>query len=148
MRALLRSNRSDDALARALARAGLYVERLLPEEAPQRLAELSSTELAVVDPRLLESPTLPKKNARHGPRHSVEGLLHERLSLLMDHLDGDAFPNLHATVMAQAERALMRVVLARHENLAEAASVLGIHRNTLSRRLEQLGLRTIRRKGS
>lgn len=140
MRALLRADRADDELARALARAGLYVERV---------SELSPDEdlrnVAVVDPRLLAGrerllPVLPSPAAA-SQEPSLEELCYDKLSQLLDRLGTERLPALHGTVLAQAERALLRISLERTGALAAAAELLGIHRNTLARRLDVLGLR-------
>lgn len=140
MRALLRADRADDELARVLARAGLYVERV---------DELSPNEdfrdVAVVDPRLLagrEAP-LPElaTTSRSSPERSLEEVCYDRFRLLLDRLGSQRLPDLHTTVLAQVERALLRVSLERTGALASAAELLGIHRNTLARRLDVLGLR-------
>lgn len=137
MRALLRADRADDELAQALARAGLYVERV---------AELSPDEdlrdVAVVDPRLLagREQLLPVLSSTV-VEPSLEELCYAKLSQLLDKLGTERLPGLHETVLAQAERALLRVSLERTAALATAAELLGIHRNTLARRLDALGLR-------
>lgn len=150
MRALLRADRADDELARALARAGLYVERVteLPPGVDLR-------DVAVVDPRLMAGrehllPALssrgPSKGSASSPEPSLEELCYEKLSQLLDRLGGERLPALHETVLAQVERALLRVSLERTGALATAAELLGIHRNTLARRLDVLGLRSRDRK--
>lgn len=149
MRALLRADRADDELARALARAGLYVERVteLPPGVDLR-------DVAVVDPRLMAGrehllPALSSRGPSGGassPEPSLEEICYEKLSQLLDRLGGERLPALHETVLAQVERALLRVSLERTGALATAAELLGIHRNTLARRLDVLGLRSRDRK--
>jgi len=144
VRALLRTDRADDELARALARAGLYVERVAPGEAglEERLAD---PDLAVVDPRLVcgERPrsTRSERGEAAGER-SLEEICAEKFSSLLDRLGGETFPDLYDTVIAQVERALFRVALGRAGNVGAAAELLGIHRNTLARKLARLGLRS------
>lgn len=142
MRALLRANRSDDELARALARAGLYVERVTAERASDRL---ESPDVAVVDPRLLgatfvPAPPAPPPADSDGER-SLEEICYSRFSAVLERLGNERLPGLHATAIAEVERGLLRAALERAGNIAAAAEVLGLHRNTLSRRLEELGLR-------
>ncbi|AKU89979.1 helix-turn-helix domain-containing protein [Vulgatibacter incomptus] len=142
MRALLRTDRADDALARALAQAGLYVERVPADEAKARSA---LPDVAVIDPRLLggEAPALPCEAAPPpGEGASLEELCYLRLVALLDRLQGGTLPALFSTVMEQTERALLRIALERSDGISAAAEMLGIHRNTLSRRLADLGLRT------
>ncbi|WP_373046155.1 helix-turn-helix domain-containing protein [Vulgatibacter sp.] len=139
MRALLRADRADDELARALARAGLYVERLAEGEAAARLAR---GDVAVVDPRLLAAAapaSLPP--AQRATRKSLEALCYEKLADLLERLGEQRLPALYDTVLAQMERALLRLSLERTTAVSAAADYLGIHRNTLARRLEALGLR-------
>lgn len=140
MRALLRADRADDELARALARAGLYVERLDgPAQAQERL---DAGDVAVVDPRLLASATPePAKPKARPAQQSLETLCYEKLAQLLERLGDQKLPALYDTVLAQMERALLRLTLARDGSVAAAAETLGIHRNTLARRLDALGLR-------
>ncbi len=141
MRALLRADRADDELAQALARAGLYVERLAgPAEAKSRIAR---GDVAVVDPRLLADDVHPEQALpRVKPaQQSLETLCYDKLASLLAQLGDQRLPALYETVLAQMERALLRVSLEREGAVAPAAEVLGIHRNTLARRLEALGLR-------
>lgn len=145
MRALLRANRSDDELARALARAGLYVERVSMERAPDRL---ESPDVAVVDPRLLgiaPAPAAPPPAVDPDAERSLEELVYAKFSAVLDRLGNERLPGLHATAIAEVERGLLRATLERSGSIAAAAEILGLHRNTLSRRLEALGLR--RREG-
>lgn len=159
MRALLRSDRADDELAKALARAGLYVERLgACVTAAELEAKLASSDLAVVDPRLLDGrasaadgapASLPAPGAPQpvaGDDTSLEALCSERLEGILDRLGDETLPNLHETVIGQVERALFRLVLEREGSVGAAAEFLGIHRNTLSRKLQQLGLRDTPRR--
>lgn len=141
MRALLRTNRSDDELARALAGAGLYVERVAAERARERL---EAADVAVVDPRLLGAAAPPPVRAAPADpvaERSLEELCYARLAEVLDRLGNERLPGLHGTVIAEVERALLRAALERAGSVAAAAEVLGLHRNTLARRLEELGLR-------
>lgn len=148
VRALLRADSADDELAAALAKAGLYVERQDdPAIASERLA---SGDVAVVDPRLLDEGAAPSGPAPRPTtqRRSLEALCYERLEDLLDRLGDERLPDLYQTVMAQMERALLRLALERHETVGQAADVLGIHRNTLVRRLDALDLRKRPRRGA
>jgi DNA-binding NtrC family response regulator len=142
LRALLRANRSDDELAQALARAGLYVERVTAERAPDRL---ESPDVAVVDPRLLGATPVvalppPAPVEPEGDR-SLEEICYSRFSAVLERLGDERLPGLHATAIDEVERGLLRAALDRAGTIAAAAELLGLHRNTLSRRLEELGLR-------
>jgi len=146
VRALLRTDRADDELARALAKAGLYVERVSAADAPARLLDVR--DLAVIDPRLLQHA--PASSRRPGARQAepsvesspLEELCYRRLAAVLDKLDGGTLPELYATAMAQSERALLRLAIDRTRSLSAGAELLGIHRNTLVRRLDELGLRS------
>lgn len=142
MRALLRTNRSDDELARALAAAGIYVERVAADHARERLG---ADDVAVVDPRLFAGAAapapIPAPPASGAAERSLEELCYERLAAVLDRLGNERLPGLHDTVIAEVERALLRAALERAGSVAAAAQVLGLHRNTLARRLEELGLR-------
>ena len=147
MRALLRTDRADDELAALLARAGLYVERV--EDAGAAEARLASPDVALVDPRLLGAPRAPAPapaSAEPGAsrplaERSFEELCYERLGAFLDRLGDQRLPALHATVIGEVERALLRLAMERGGSLGAAAALLDVHRNTLSRRLEELGLR-------
>lgn len=144
VRALLRTDRADDELAQALARAGLYVERVAPGEAGLE-ARLRDPDLAVVDPRLVHGDCLQSSREGRGlevAERSLEELCAEKFSSLLDRLGGETFPDLYDTVVAQVERALFRVALERAGSVGAAAELLGIHRNTLARKLAKLGLRS------
>lgn len=142
VRALLRLDRADDELARALARAGVYVDRIAAdaEDLEERLAD---PDLAVVDPRLVQGRAAPARPADEAATDaSLEQLCAQKLGALLDQLGGETLPDLHQTVIAQVERALFRVALERAGSVGAAAELLGIHRNTLARKLVQLGLRS------
>jgi DNA-binding protein Fis len=137
LRAILRSDRSDDDLARALAAAGLRVERA------QRLAPeaLSDADVVLVDRRLLDAGggvARAREDARAG---TLEDVCYERLAPILDRIGGERVPDLERAVVSATERALLRLALERTGCLSDAAELLGVHRNTLARRLEALGLR-------
>ncbi len=70
-----------------------------------------------------------------------EDRLRQLLEPRMDELQEKHSDDLHIQVLEAAERALMKLVLRRVEgNQVQAAKVLGIHRNTLHRRLKALDL--------
>jgi Fis family transcriptional regulator len=71
--------------------------------------------------------------------------LRECLSLRLENyfldLDGHPAGHLHAMVMAEVEAPLLEIVLEHtHGNLSRAASILGMHRATLRRKLDRYGL--------
>lgn len=141
VRALLRNDKADDELARALARAGLYVERV-SAGAKNLEAKLAAPDLAVVDPRLLQARARKAATPDEATADaSLEQLCAQKLTSLLEKLGDQTLPDLHQTVIAQVERALFRVALERAGSVGAAAELLGIHRNTLARKLDQLGLR-------
>ena len=85
-------------------------------------------------------PVAAAPSAR-APERSLEDLCYERIAAVAERLGDQRLPDLYATVLAQVERALLRVATERNGALRDAADFLGIHRNTLSRRLDELGLR-------
>jgi len=146
VRALLRSDSADDELARTLARAGLYVERL--DDPAEARARLARGDVAVVDPRLLDGAAPAPAQQPRPAQQSLESICYERLASLLDRLADQRLPALYETAMAQMERALLRLATERTRALGDAAEMLGIHRNTLVRRLEALGLRARRARAS
>ncbi|HEY0840423.1 MAG TPA: helix-turn-helix domain-containing protein [Vulgatibacter sp.] len=153
MRALLREDRADDELAQALAAAGLYVERIPAGEGVYGRLRDRLADVAVIDPRLLpqNAPERRPRDEKARERAAAEApsvesspleeLCYRRLAAVLDRLDGATLPELYATAMAQSERALLRLALDRTTSISAGAELLGIHRNTLVRRLEELGLR-------
>jgi DNA-binding protein Fis len=143
LRAILRHHRSDDALARALAGAGLRVERVpsLTHDA------LGAADLALVDPRLLEGGARPAEPVRSsGAAETLEDVCYERLAPILDRIGSERVPDLERAVIEATERALLRLAVERTDCLSDAATLLGVHRNTLARRLEALGLRARQRR--
>jgi Fis family transcriptional regulator, factor for inversion stimulation protein len=76
-------------------------------------------------------------------QRSMEQLVRDRLETLLDRLGEEPVAGLHALVMREVERGLLRLVLERcHGHRSEAARQLGLHRNTLRQKVAELGLET------
>lgn len=72
----------------------------------------------------------------------LEELVRAKLATFFSQLGDERVEGLYDLVMRQVERPLFELALARAGGrLADAAARLGIHRNTLRRRLRALGLR-------
>jgi DNA-binding protein Fis len=95
-----------------------------------------------------ESPTAPAAPAveppappEPGPRPSLESLIEARVRAYVSALDGEQVRDLHALIMPELERPILRVAMELADGrLAVAAQLLGMHRNTLRARLRALGL--------
>jgi DNA-binding protein Fis len=89
-------------------------------------------------------PAAPKPEAApgwSGPTASLEDLVLARLRAYGRSLQGHEAKDLYALIMPQLERPLVRVAMELAEGKqVHAAAMLGIHRNTLRKRLEALGL--------
>ncbi len=69
----------------------------------------------------------------------LEELLYLRLGAFFDQLHGSSVPDLYRVLMEQVDRALLRQALERTDGqIGEAARLLGLDRNTLSRKLKRL----------
>ena len=72
---------------------------------------------------------------------SLEDVVLARLRTYGQSLQGHEAKDLYALIMPQLERPLVRVAMELAEGRqVHAAAMLGIHRNTLRKRLEALGL--------
>lgn len=72
---------------------------------------------------------------------SFEDIVAERISSLVDQLDLSTTDNLHEVALQAIERPLFRLLLDRTGgNQLKTSKILGINRNTLRKRLRQLGL--------
>lgn len=121
------------------------MERIAASDREALEERLLAPDLAVVDPRLLASRPLPasRESAETGGpgEKSLEQLCADKIQGLLDRLGEETLPDLYDTVIGEVERALFRVALERAGSVGGAAELLGIHRNTLARKLAQLGLR-------
>ena len=72
-------------------------------------------------------------------------LLRLRVSRLLEELGGGPVEGLYAVVMREAERGVLQAALERAGGRrAEAAALLGLHRNSLRRRMRETGLESAR----
>ncbi len=117
------------AVAAVLEAAGFEVEVCrTPDEARSHCRGAS-----VCDAALAEAIEIQEQ--------SMEQLIRARLGALLDRLGQQPIGGLHALVMQQVERGLLRLVLERcHGHRGRAADQLGLHRNTLRQKLADLGL--------
>jgi DNA-binding protein Fis len=98
----------------------------------------------------MSSPSAPRTSPSETPlsSRSLEEINFERLEAFLGRLQGRRVPGLYRLIMGQVERALLRAALAQtHDHLGEAARLLGLDRNTLSRKARSLGLPLVSRPG-
>ncbi|MBI2370328.1 MAG: sigma-54-dependent Fis family transcriptional regulator [Deltaproteobacteria bacterium] len=73
---------------------------------------------------------------------SIEELLEAKLRALLGRVNRENLRGLYPLILQHAERPLLRVVLEQVQgNQLRAAEILGINRNTLRKKLQQLGIR-------
>lgn len=73
----------------------------------------------------------------------LEELLYLRLGAFFDQLHGRRVPDLYRVLLDQVDRAVLRQALERADGqLGEAAKFLDVDRNTLSRKVRKLKLRS------
>lgn len=78
---------------------------------------------------------------RRDPDTSLEGLVYDRLRAYVEALRGHGVTQLASAVEPQLDRALYRLAMELAEGRQQtAAQVLGVHRNTVRRKLKELGL--------
>ncbi|MCA9524278.1 MAG: Fis family transcriptional regulator [Myxococcales bacterium] len=74
-------------------------------------------------------------------RISLEDLVYHRLKPVFDRLDLAQVDSFYKFVIGQVERPLIRLALEKSNgNQSQAAKILGINRNTLRKKITQLGL--------
>jgi two-component system nitrogen regulation response regulator GlnG len=79
---------------------------------------------------------------------AFEDMVKSKLAGLLARIDGYPIHDLYDKVLARVERPLFDLVLAHTGgNQLKAAEILGLNRNTLRKKLADLGLRTRRRTG-
>lgn len=79
---------------------------------------------------------------------SLEDLLYGRFRLFLQNLGPQAMTSLHELVWERVERPLIQAVLEwTGGNQSRAASILGIHRNTLRAKIRSLGIDLSQRSG-
>lgn len=91
----------------------------------------------------MSSSQAPRPPAIDAPlsSRSLEEITHERLEAFLARLQGRRVPGLYRLIIGQVERALLRAALAQtQDHLGDAARLLDLDRNTLSRKVKSLGL--------
>ena len=77
-----------------------------------------------------------------GMNFGIEGLMEEKLIDLVDRLGGLEQGDIYAMVMQRVEKPLITLVLRKTEgNQVRAAGLLGINRNTLRKKIKELGIK-------
>jgi len=78
----------------------------------------------------------------HGAHLSFENFLEEKLADLVDRMGGLETGDIYAMVLQRVEKPLITLVLKKTEgNQVRAASLLGINRNTLRKKIKELGIK-------
>jgi two-component system nitrogen regulation response regulator GlnG len=78
----------------------------------------------------------------HGVTLSFENFLEEKLADLVDRLGGLDHGDIYSLVIQRVERPLITLVLRKTEgNQVRAAGLLGINRNTLRKKIRELGIK-------
>lgn len=122
-------------------RAGGTKSEAGPGPRPAKALERSpGTELGAAPDRRAEPVRAPdaERDWRELP---LEELLYVRLGDFLERLDGGAVPELYKTLQDQLDRAVLRQALERTGGrLGAAATLLGLDRNTLARKVKRLDL--------
>lgn len=75
-------------------------------------------------------------------RNSLEDIVRKKLSHFMDKAENCDLENLYPVILAQVEKPLIELTLQRSEgNQMRAARMLGINRNTLRKRIQNLRIK-------
>jgi two-component system nitrogen regulation response regulator GlnG len=78
----------------------------------------------------------------HGANLSFENFLEEKLADLVDRMGGLESGDIYSLVLQRVEKPLITLVLKKTEgNQVRAASLLGINRNTLRKKIKELGIK-------
>ena len=78
----------------------------------------------------------------HGVGLSFENFLEEKLADLVDRMGGLETGDIHSLVIQRVEKPLITLVLKKTEgNQVRAANLLGINRNTLRKKIKELGIK-------
>jgi two-component system nitrogen regulation response regulator GlnG len=78
----------------------------------------------------------------HGVALSFENFLEEKLADLVDRMGGLETGEIYSMVLQRVEKPLITLVLKRTEgNQVRAANLLGINRNTLRKKIKELGIK-------
>lgn len=90
----------------------------------------------------MSSPSIIKKTTPCLKTVALSDLIEERLQEYFRNLDGELPAcSFYAEIMAQVEKPLLKVVLQKvNDNKVQASDVLGISRNTLSKKIKSYKL--------
>lgn len=123
--------------------AEIVVERALAHRAREREIDLLKREVRNRNGADGHAPgRAPSGPASGWEGRSLEELVHARLQTFVEKLNLDKMEGLHALVLEQVERPLLRLVLERTRfHQIRAARILGINRNTLRRKMADLKVR-------
>jgi DNA-binding protein Fis len=75
-------------------------------------------------------------------KYSLEDIVEYKIARFLDQMGGFEHEHMHELIMTQVERPLLLQVLRRvGGNQVQAAKILGINRNTLRKKIQQLNLK-------
>ncbi len=104
----------------------------------KRILVLSSDTVITKDTLLDAAPHLEGK--LRSDQESLDNLIKNELNILLDTKDGESTEKVYETIIKKVEKPLIELVLdITNGNKKKAASILGINRNTLSKKMEELG---------
>ena len=104
----------------------------------KRLLVLSSDTMITKETLIDAAPHLEGKLRRD--QESLENLIRDELNFLLDSKDEQSSEKVYEAIIKKVEKPLIELVLdITKGNKKKAASILGINRNTLSKKMEELG---------
>ena len=104
----------------------------------KRLLVLSSDTMITKETLIDAAPHLEGKLITD--QESLDNLIRDELNFLLDSKDEESTEKVYETIIKKVERPLIELVLdITKGNKKKAASILGINRNTLSKKMEELG---------
>ena len=108
------------------------------ENIVKRILVLSSDTVITKETLVDAAPHLEGKLG--GDQESLEHLIRDELNFLLDSKDEEPFDKVYETIIKKVEKPLIELVLDKTKgNKKKAASILGINRNTLSKKMDELG---------
>ncbi len=104
----------------------------------KRILVLSSDTVITKEALLDAAPHLEDK--LRSDQESLDNLIKNELNILLDSNDEESGDKLYEAIIKKVEKPLIEQVLdITKGNKKKAASILGINRNTLSKKMEELG---------
>ena len=104
----------------------------------KRILVLSSDTVITKETLIDAAPHLEGKLV--GDQESLEHLIRDELNFLLDSKDEEPLDKVYETIIKKVEKPLIELVLDKTKgNKKKAASILGINRNTLSKKMDELG---------